>query len=96
MFLLSLDEVVRYFGDSGQLGGSQNGRVGFRDRFNDERTAHKLNGLAWLWWLRSPGIFRDYVAVVHYDGTILVGGSRAGSRAVYYVIGVRPAMWLRP
>ena len=100
VFLLSLDEVVRYFGDSGQLGNQNhpdNYFYGFSDIFNQERIAHELNGAArWRWWLRSPGFSFDldyYSAIpafIDTDGSVVVfGGYRA-----YFDLGVRPALWL--
>jgi len=106
-FLLSIEEVVKYFGDSGQL---ENRPYGVRDTldfesgqllrlpareitdgYNSERIAMNLGGEASRWWLRSPGYNNDYAAGVNPDGEIDVNG--------YYVhhfagAGLRPASWL--
>jgi hypothetical protein len=69
VFLLSLDELVKYFGDSGDLANKQR-KDGDRnaksdgtliiDRYNDARIATDTSGRASLWWLRSPGASEFY------------------------------------
>lgn len=49
---------------------------------NEEKTV--------LWWLRSPGCSRDYVAEVSYYGWI----NRSGCNVNSYDVGVRPALHL--
>jgi hypothetical protein len=91
VFLLSIEETVRYFGDSGQLQNSNpSSRLWIDDQYNKERMAKHGNGeLAW-WWLRSPGYSGNYAASV-FD----VGGIRIRGLGVYGVSGgVRPALWL--
>ena len=71
VFLLSYDEVVKYFGDSGDM----KNRIGWHwitvdgvgdvpekggsdfinDQYNQKRRASKVNGNLGWWWLRSPG-----------------------------------------
>jgi hypothetical protein len=106
VFLLSIEEVVYYFGDSGDLINRKGWYVRnkmpvlkdgkgqtINDQYNNARIATGLDGNAQPWWLRSPG-----------------GGSRASTRAACITsagrinmygqiinnanIGVRPAMWL--
>ena len=94
IFLLSLEEVVRYFGDSGQLGNRNhpnNGWWGFSDQYNNARIAIDRNAdeRCW-WWLRSPGIFSDYAAYVLPNGLVNVNGFIVNPEAG----GVRPALWL--
>lgn len=107
VFLLSLDEVLRYFGDSGQ----QSNRWGeIWDRYNRARRAYIHDftvverGWGWTfdenadrlpmeiaWWLRTLGIGERSVAFVAQRGYIRVDG-------VYALdadwVGVRPAMWV--
>jgi hypothetical protein len=99
IFLLSLEEVVRYFGDSGQLANipSENTRR-IDDQYNEARIAYSAVEGPWgdsagsaSWWrLRSPGYFSNFAAfvggigVLYVDGDIVTGG----------YIGVRPALWL--
>ena len=92
IFLLSLEEVVRYFGDSGQL---QN-RLGTDNWFSDEYSNNRIayyNGNACGWWLRSPGLFSGYAASVYDSGNVGVNGYDCD---IVVVIngGVRPALWL--
>ena len=89
IFLLSLAEVVKYFGDSGQLANRPNNNTWWiDDQFNSNRIA-TFNGTASWWWLRSPGADSISAYHVNYDGSIysLVGNVRSSG-------GVRPALWL--
>ena len=92
IFLLSLDEVVRYFGDSGQLENQPEDAYAIDDQFNDARIARTTSGEALWWWLRSPGVSGrgSFAAAVDDDGQVFVSGEWVGSEYV----GVRPAMWL--
>ncbi|MCL2079199.1 MAG: DUF6273 domain-containing protein [Oscillospiraceae bacterium] len=98
VFLLSLDEVVKYFGDSGDLAnkrrkdGSGNLKsdgyyVG--DQYNRARIA-KLDNEANWWWLRSPGRLSSTAAGVNNGGGVDVDGYDVD----YDRSGVRPALWL--
>ena len=92
IFLLSLEEVVRYFGDSGQLWNRPDGGWGWiADQYSDARVAY-VAGEAWAswWWLRSPGNGSDTAALVGSDGGVDMNGN--GVDNVYG--GVRPALWL--
>jgi predicted small lipoprotein YifL len=92
LFLLSLEEVVKYFGDSGQLDNQplvNNMYVTkIDDVYNDLRIAYR-GGNPERWLLRSPGIVASAVASVRHNGWIEMGSSSVG-----WAAGVRPAMWL--
>jgi len=100
VFLLSLEEVVKYFGDSGQLQDRPEGRHWIYDEYNsarivmivvnDEDDDGEDNEVALWWWLRSPGYYSYRAAFVYADGRINVGGNYVN----YYGGGVRPALWL--
>ena len=98
IFLLSLEELVRYFGNSRRLGNQShpdNMREGVRDRYNENRNALYMpdgDGWPWWWWLRSPGYSSEHAAFVHILGDIIV----AGAGVVATDFGLRPAMWLSP
>jgi len=101
IFALSLEEAVKYFGDSGDLKNRRgwywensefilkDGRGGFiNDSYNNRRVA-KYEGENDWWWLRTPGE-NDYCAArVGYVGRIRVIGIY-----VNYKRGIRPAMWI--
>ena len=96
VFLLSLDELVRYFGDSGELGngarrgGANGGEYFFSDQYDSARIATAQGVTYSWWWLRSPGLTSRYAAHVDHEGVVHVDGLD-----VYYALGgVRPAMWL--
>ena len=104
IFLLSIEEVCKYFGDSRSKlqNPGKNQRYWFerKDENNSKRIA-RLQGKewSWWWWLRSPG--RVNVKAVYIFGTdgnigiqgnnILKGNISDGKCTG----GVRPALWLR-
>jgi hypothetical protein len=100
IFLLSLCEVVKYYGDSGQLQNrpSNNFATGdfiISDQYNTSRiAAHEAGfegvGFGEGWWLRSPGQRSGYAAVVGIDGDIRVSGSFTDFSGLW----IRPALWL--
>jgi len=102
VFLLSIEEVVKYFGDSGQLEKPKSIGI-IKDRFNGNRSAvcffnegnPVVDGgspLDCAWWLRSPGSLPDSAAAVTPFGYLFVCGFDAyGSNGG----GVRPALWLK-
>ena len=103
VFILSLDEVVKYFGDSGDLINRKdwlykndkpvlaNGEGVFvHDRYDGARIAFDGNKEPVWWWLRSSGDADDKAAFVFDDGSIRVSGEFVDDEQV----GVRPALWV--
>ena len=105
VFLLSLEEVVRYFGDSGQMASGNTMSSGWIqlqpgntwsaifDEYDSARIA-RTKGRSGIngenWWLRTPGEDGDFAIYVGDSGYIDVGG-----RYVHHPdLGVRPAMWV--
>lgn len=104
IFLLSLEEVCKYFGNSlSKLQNpGKNQRYWFerKDENNSKRLARLLGKeFCWWWWLRSPG--RVNVKAVYIFGTdgnigiqgnnILKGNISDGKCTG----GLRPALWLK-
>ena len=89
IFLLSLAEVVKYFGDSGQLDNRPPNNPTISDQYNSNRIA-TLNGSACWWWLRSPGYTSLYASHVFRNGILDIYGYNVD----YTSGGVRPALWL--
>jgi len=104
VFLLSYDEVVRYFGDSGAIEDRRGEEAGvglpfggmISDDYNDARRVFDLNGdEAWA-WLRSPGGPRDHTDYDHVtngsvgDVIFLCGDDISKDDG-----GIRPAMWVQ-
>ena len=97
VFLLSLEEVVKYFGDSGQLANKKhpdNAWWGFSDQYSKARTAVSITitgetSRSW-WWLRSPGSSNTDAVFVSIGGVISVLGGYVDKKNG----GVRPAMWI--
>lgn len=104
IFLLSLDEVCRYFGDSTSklYDRGKNQRYWFerKDENNSKRLA-KLQGTegCWWWWLRSPGRVNLKAAYIWgTDGTIGIQGNNILKGNISdgkCTGGVRPALWLK-
>jgi len=91
IFLLSLEEVVQYFGDSGQLSRRPSDYTHIiDDSFNSMRIAGDLTGNISWWWLRSPGSVSFSAASVNSNGTVPV----FGVIVINSYGGVRPALWL--
>jgi len=102
VFLLSLEEADRYFGDSGDYRNRRrmvydsnlkswapiNYGFAFTNTYDSDRTA-KYDSHISEWWLRSPGRASFRAANVNTGGEVIVSGKAAIS-----VAGVRPALWL--
>jgi len=94
IFLLSIDDLIKYFGESNQLHGKTLiNKSLIDDRFNNARKATDTEGSPAWWWTRSSGEDADFAAYVgtsgeiHMDGFLVnIAGGVGG--------GVRPAMWL--
>ena len=82
VFLLSIAEAETLFRDDAS-------RVAKNTAYAKTQGAYDNSG-AGLWWLRSPGFYGNYAAIV------LTGGSvyRYGSNVDYGRRAVRPALWL--
>ena len=97
IFLLSIEEAVRHFGDSGMLG-SRTAPQDWQDRnawhvddqYNINRQASSVGQTNVMWWLRSPGFYLTRVAAVSPTGLISVRGDMSPTTPA----GVRPAMWV--
>ena len=88
VFLLSVDEVLRYFGDSGLL---QAGALAMlSDEYDEARIAQNMQGEPSWWWLRTSGSIPSLAAFVDEHGHLyLMGFTVSWSGG-----GVRPAMWI--
>jgi hypothetical protein len=93
IFLLSIGEVFKYFGDSGQLRNWIRNLYCIDDQYNTARIAHDVQGNAEGWWLRSPGDYLYHSAVVLQNGILDVRGCHVSDRYTYG--GIRPALWLK-
>jgi len=93
IFLLSLAEVVKYFGNSGQLYNRPSSDASLiSDRYNSRRKAMMSEYLECIWWLRSPGSHNSTAAYVNFEGYISVEGRKVDT--LYRRYAVRPVMWL--
>jgi len=98
IFLLSLEEADKYFGNSGDYQNIK--RINSKDEedtkghylsnsHNDSRIS-KLDNGAFEWWLRSPGGVSDTAAFVERKGFIFFNGCLVNGK-----FGVRPALRLK-
>ena len=90
IFLLSLAEAVKCFGDSGQLADRPFGENSINDQYNQNRIA-TFNGSASWWWLRSPGFDSTLASFVSDVGSLYMSGIDVN---IHFYGGVRPALWL--
>jgi len=108
IFILSVEEVVRYFGDSEllELGRNEGNRDGSIDRLHDiwiewnsARSAYNDAGETSRWWVRTPGGGErgsNSVGAVHVGrgGYINLNGYWAEVLDESSRAGLRPALWL--
>lgn len=110
IFLLSREEVVKYFGDSGKFANptKNDGRYPWlakglpiwwmNDKFDSARIAYDTNGNVVNWWLRSPGSFsvdgEPIVTVSAIGDDGCIGYFPVAMSNPQYPIGIRPALWL--
>lgn len=105
--VLSVSEVVRYFGDSGNLTNRPVNQwpdalcgqsCAIDDAFNEARRAAYRGRKTW-WWLRSPGASASKAAYVNTDGIIFLDGEivfeNGGTSCAAIRPGIRPAVWIR-
>ncbi len=110
IFLLSIEEVVTYFGDSGQLANGKpdeddedydeeyyvDGEAELHDMYSEERIAYDEDGEAQFWWLRSPGSDNEEAALVSDEGLIsLACWEVSEDDDGYTKMCVRPALWIK-
>lgn len=103
IFLLSIEEVCKYFGDSRSklYNRGKNQRYWFerKDENNSKRIA-RFEGETWgsWWWLRSPGRVSVKAVYIHGDGNIGIQGNNILKGNISdgkCTGGVRPALWLK-
>ncbi|MDR1600507.1 MAG: DUF6273 domain-containing protein [Oscillospiraceae bacterium] len=90
VFLLSIQECVQYFGDSGQLANISPNKALLSDEYNNDRVA-MYKGQATDWLLRSPGNSSRESAFVNTYGNVHIIGRVVSNKQS----GVRPAMWIK-
>lgn len=94
IFLLSLEEVCTYFGNSWkslQNKGAQRWQID--DENNHSRQAKYNNEFHW-WRLRSPGYYGRTAASVNKNGCVYVRGNGVHGKPKDGG-GLRPALWLK-
>lgn len=94
IFLLSLEEVCDYFGDSKEnllVKGKQKWLI---DDENNQRRQAKFEGENHWWRLRSPGYYSRTSASINSNGNVYVRGNGVYGRPKDGG-GVRPALWIR-
>ncbi len=93
VFLLSLEEVCKYFGDSSEKLKNKGSKKWYiEDDNNSKRQAKFGNDYHW-WRLRSPGYYGRTSASISSNGNVYVRGNGVYGRPKDGG-GVRPALWL--
>ena len=102
LFLLSLEEVLKYFGGSGELANRPDDSDtfwGITGQYSSARRAYYSGPHDWYdgwyegtlnWWLRSPGYYSFNAVLVYAGGAVDVHGTGGQE----YNTGIRPAFWL--
>ena len=91
VFILSVEEILQYFGDSGQFHNRPDDRITWiADEYNSARIATNKEGTPMWWWSRSPGNRTRLMAGVDVAGNIYMAGMYANN----YGGGTRPVLWL--
>lgn len=95
IFLLSVDEVIKYLGNNGELRNS-NDKFFIDDVYNDNRRATTKENLETRWLLRTPGNSPNMVSLVTNDGRISLTGDFVNRYSTdLFKVGIRPAMWIK-
>lgn len=93
LFLLSLEEVCQYFGDSITNLRNKGGQTWAIDDDNNRKRQARY-GTDFHWWrLRSPGYYARTSASINKHGHVYVRGNGVSGRPRDGG-GVRPALWL--
>ena len=92
VFLLSIEEVVKYLGDGKDVTKKAGKRGGvLNDSSNAKRQAVSLDSKTTSWWLRSPGSYDTFAALVNTEGGLAIGGMSVDLEEA----GLRPAIWIK-
>ncbi len=94
IFLLSLEEVCKYFGDSNehlQIKGKQKWLISDE---NDHKRQAKYGNVYHWWRLRSPGYYGRTSASVNARGNVYIRGNGVHGRPKDGG-GVHPSLWLK-
>jgi len=93
IFLLSLHEVISYFGN-GQPP-SPTGKYFIDDNFNTARKAVFADNLPCRWMLRTPGNLPYLVTTITNEGKIAITGDFVNRQSTdNFILGIRPALWV--
>ena len=92
IFLLSIQEVVHYFGDSGQMsaGPDDQWETYMSDMYDSARMSSFEDGRRHFSWLRSPAAKKRLATGIDALGVINIYGTSATSLTAT----VRPALWV--
>jgi len=97
VFLLSVEEVIQYFGDSGRLENPEERDAILTDEYDSLRVARHIetDSVSW-WWLRTPGHHLN--PLLHASAAVVGGAGEVFLYGIYVISdggGVRPVLWLR-
>ena len=94
VFLLSLEEVSKYFGDSKPKLQNKDKQTWLVDDENNSKRQAKYRDRPHWWRLRSPGYYSRTAASVNKNGNIYVRGNGVYGRPRDSG-GIRPALWIK-
>lgn len=96
IFLLSIEDVLKYFGDNLQLPSKATKNkipLEISNECNNARVACDQYGIVSSWALRTQGAEFDKIACI--NGGISFGSINISGRSVRKRFGVRPALWVK-
>jgi hypothetical protein len=94
IFLLSLEEVCEYFGNSKKNLMVKDSQKWLIDDENNQKRQAKYGGKYHWWRLRSPGYYGRTSASINSNGNVYVRGNGVYGRPRDGG-GVRPALWMK-
>lgn len=89
IFLLSINEVNKYFSSDDERMCAATDYAKVQGAYTADNNTVDDKGTCW-WWLRSPGVRRNYAARILLNGSV----DSYGSNIVSDSGGVRPVMWI--
>jgi len=90
IFILNIEEIVQYFGDSGLLNNRPDGTRWLTDEYNPARIARCDEGISRWWWTRSAGVYQHLASGVDPTGTLSLYGTGVSNTTGE----VRPVLWI--
>lgn len=90
VFLLSINEVEKYFNSDEARKCAPTAYAKAQGAYTSDIYKTASGAATCWWWLRSPGLYQNFAAIVNYDGSVYYYGNLVN----YAHDAVRPALWI--